>query len=563
MSLKKCVANKFPGADPNKFIVAEIYKNKFYKVFDDKSSINEENIAENDHIAILELDDQPTNWPAPKKTPQKKSYSTYPAAEEVYIPEGDSPLADKMMVSVFNRRSRDVSSRYQSKNVFGTPSLIVITREEARDYDSVLRKVLAKVATMTTRDFLREEETPSNGSATDDSDTVLMNADDAETDDKVHAESLESEDGMVDISMRDHGDKVACQSDRSLPNQNSKPMPPMLQPDGYITPGVRNLFDMKYIPSSTEMVPLGWTSFTDESKDFPSLSSRQTLQKTPKPGQNVVDDSNSRPGKRDGSPSSSDEDVDDPPQIVQNSIEDYASDSENGLPAVEQLYTMPVSGRKDRRTYSRKGKQSAAATDGHEFIRLGEALLLDWTPEAYDALFSGTEGREEEEMRGAPTYDDIPTHPDPELELKRKTRASRRRNGISLDDCLDEFGKSETLSENDAWYCPRCKEHRRASKKFELWKAPDILVIHLKRFSAQGRFRDKLDVLVDFPIEGLDLSSRVAIHEDKSPIYDLFAVDNHYGGLGGGHYTAFAQNFLDKSWYEYNGKFGITESLQF
>ena len=133
-------------------------------------------------------------------------------------------------------------------------------------------------------------------------------------------------------------------------------------------------------------------------------------------------------------------------------------------------------------------------------------------------------------------------------------RFSRKRNGVSLGDCLDEFGHAEILSENDAWFCPRCKEHRRASKKFELWKSPDILVIHLKRFSAQGRLRDKLDVKVDFPIEGLDLSSRVAVKEDgQSPIYDLFAVDNHYGGLGGGHYTAFAQNFYDKSWYEYNG----------
>ena len=98
----------------------------------------------------------------------------------------------------------------------------------------------------------------------------------------------------------------------------------------------------------------------------------------------------------------------------------------------------------------------------------------------------------------------------------------------------------------DTWYCPRCKEHRRATKKFELWKTPDILVMHLKRFSSSGMRRDKLDVLVDFPIENLDLTSRVIeTEEGKSEIYDLFAVDNHWGGLGGGHYTAFAKNYTD------------------
>ena len=32
-------------------------------------------------------------------------------------------------------------------------------------------------------------------------------------------------------------------------------------------------------------------------------------------------------------------------------------------------------------------------------------------------------------------------------------------------------------------YCPSCKKHQQATKKFDLWKLPKILVIHLKRFS--------------------------------------------------------------------------------
>src|SRR5690606_22497978 len=133
-----------------------------------------------------------------------------------------------------------------------------------------------------------------------------------------------------------------------------------------------------------------------------------------------------------------------------------------------------------------------------------------------------------------------------EMERKSELRANRRTKGVHLEDCLDEFAKEEILSEDDPWYCPRCKEHRRASKKFELWKCPDILVIHLKRFSSSTNRRDKLDCLIKFPIEGLDLTQRIGEpHEEKNMIYDLIAVDNHYGGLGGGHYTAYAKNWAD------------------
>ena len=53
--------------------------------------------------------------------------------------------------------------------------------------------------------------------------------------------------------------------------------------------------------------------------------------------------------------------------------------------------------------------------------------------------------------------------------------------------------------------------------------------------------RDKLDTRVDFPLHGLDLSQYVLRQQGVPPVYDLYAVSNHYGSLGGGHYTAFAR----------------------
>ena len=50
-------------------------------------------------------------------------------------------------------------------------------------------------------------------------------------------------------------------------------------------------------------------------------------------------------------------------------------------------------------------------------------------------------------------------------------------------------------------YCPSCKGHKQAFKKFNLWKLMEILVIHLKRFTNNRYWRHKLDVLVDFPVQ--------------------------------------------------------------
>jgi ubiquitin carboxyl-terminal hydrolase 4/11/15 len=190
--------------------------------------------------------------------------------------------------------------------------------------------------------------------------------------------------------------------------------------------------------------------------------------------------------------------------------------------------------------------------DDGPLVRPGEGIVVDWNEEAWEDIYGG---KSTSDGRGMPTFYDLQIFIDPVIERRRQQRHMRKKNGISLDDCLAEFEKEEILSEQDTWYCPRCKEHRRASKKFDLWKTPDILVVHLKRFSSAGWRREKLDILVDFPVQGLDLTQRVIDKEDgKEEMYDLIAVDDHWGGLGGGHYTAFAKNFVDGEWYEYNGK---------
>ena len=64
-------------------------------------------------------------------------------------------------------------------------------------------------------------------------------------------------------------------------------------------------------------------------------------------------------------------------------------------------------------------------------------------------------------------------------------------NGVELKDDIEHVCR----------YCPRCKEHQQASKKFDLWQLPQYLVIHLKRFQYTRYWRDKIDSLVEYPIQ--------------------------------------------------------------
>jgi len=133
-------------------------------------------------------------------------------------------------------------------------------------------------------------------------------------------------------------------------------------------------------------------------------------------------------------------------------------------------------------------------------------------------------------------------------------KTSQGKTIINLNECLNQFTLTEKLGSDDPWYCPRCKKHQEATKKFDLWSLPKVLIIHLKRFSYSRFWRDKLDTMVDYPITGLNMGSFVINPSSKSDdkLYDLCAVANHYGGLGGGHYTAYGKNRETNTWHYFD-----------
>lgn len=128
-----------------------------------------------------------------------------------------------------------------------------------------------------------------------------------------------------------------------------------------------------------------------------------------------------------------------------------------------------------------------------------------------------------------------------------------RTEPLSLYTCLEAFLREEPLVPEDMWFCPQCKEQRQASKKLDLWRLPEVLVIHLKRFSYSRSMKHKLETFVNFPIHDLDLTNYVAHkNNSRSQIYELYALTNHYGGMGSGHYTAHIKLLDENRWYNFD-----------
>jgi ubiquitin carboxyl-terminal hydrolase 4/11/15 len=153
-------------------------------------------------------------------------------------------------------------------------------------------------------------------------------------------------------------------------------------------------------------------------------------------------------------------------------------------------------------------------------------------------------------------YDYYFNHMTPEIPLEIDESCHYRQKSekkdvpeLTLERCLETFAEEEQLSTQDTWYCPECKEHVQAYKKFSISKVPKLLLIHLKRFSYRGQHRERIDDVVKFPITDFDISKFVDEPHTSTMKYDLFAVSNHYGTMGGGHYTAFVRKRNDTtSW---------------
>jgi len=139
------------------------------------------------------------------------------------------------------------------------------------------------------------------------------------------------------------------------------------------------------------------------------------------------------------------------------------------------------------------------------------------------------------------------------LPMPTISQAFRMNRGLTINDCLDEYCKTEILDDNNLWECEGCKTKVRAIKKLQLWSCPPILVIQFKRFGMMRTTKDNR--LVSYPLTNFDVSSLVSpVQYDKTKCYTyrLLSVVNHYGGLHGGHYYTYCKDEDTGRWFNYN-----------
>ena len=123
------------------------------------------------------------------------------------------------------------------------------------------------------------------------------------------------------------------------------------------------------------------------------------------------------------------------------------------------------------------------------------------------------------------------------------------RKNASLMDCFDAFTGAEIMSGDNAWFNEKTGKKEDVKKRITFWNFPRILVITLKRFSPDGK--KKIQDIIDFPLENLNLSKYVSGYNPNQYVYNLYAVCNHSGGPQGGHYTAFVKT-AEKEWIHFN-----------
>lgn len=147
------------------------------------------------------------------------------------------------------------------------------------------------------------------------------------------------------------------------------------------------------------------------------------------------------------------------------------------------------------------------------------------------------------------------------LQLSIPVQGNNMYQEFTLNECMEQFAKTETLDRDNKIICEFCGLKNKSRKRTMLWNTPKILIIQLKRFMVNnyGIISQKLSNKVDYPIDNFNISKFI---DPLSPYknkcnYNLFAVNCHhtlgqFNTINFGHYTTMVINRYDNTWYEFD-----------
>lgn len=99
----------------------------------------------------------------------------------------------------------------------------------------------------------------------------------------------------------------------------------------------------------------------------------------------------------------------------------------------------------------------------------------------------------------------------------------------------------------DVWKCEKCLQCSNYTKTVKIWRAPDILVLIVKRFINEYQ-KNINPIKINKSISFVNGS---ILDEESDVNYKLSSIGMHYGILQGGHYTAIC-NMCDGTYINYD-----------
>jgi len=141
---------------------------------------------------------------------------------------------------------------------------------------------------------------------------------------------------------------------------------------------------------------------------------------------------------------------------------------------------------------------------------------------------------------------------DAELISKLCLNEIRNKYNYKLTDLLDNYKKPEELDIDNLWECEHCEKKVHGLKQIKVYKNPQYLFIHFKRFkhvTINGNtIIVKLKNVIGYT-EFIDIAD-LMIRPVPSTKYQIVGGINHMGEYNFGHFTCFAKN--NEKWYNFN-----------